>query len=147
MKNCAEYECSFLRAHELTIHSKSLQQVIFIFSIYQISEKQFSRDLIGFLKSEYPWLFCVCVCVCVGGGGGVGGGPREIRGRERYGRREKKGREAGSLRRQESGEKFKKAINDPQLILGMEWHSVTELLHVAAFTFWNRILNISLQFM
>ena len=41
MKDCAEYECSFLTARELTIHSKSLQQAIFIFSIYQISEKQF----------------------------------------------------------------------------------------------------------
>ena len=33
-----------------------------------------------------------------GGGQGGGGGARENRGREGYGRREKKGREAGSLR-------------------------------------------------
>ena len=59
MKDCAEYECSFLRAHELTIHSKSLQQAIFIFSIYQISEKQFWRVLIGSCNSEYPWLCTV----------------------------------------------------------------------------------------
>ena len=59
MKDCAEYECSFLRSRELTIHSKSLQQAIFIFSIYQISEKQFWRVLIGSCNSEYPWLCTV----------------------------------------------------------------------------------------
>ena len=51
-------------------------------------------------------------CSQVGGGGGGGGrraGARENRGREGYGRREKKGQEAGSLRWREAGEKFKKA--------------------------------------
>ena len=33
--------------------------VIFIFSIYQISGKQFSRVLIGSRNSEYPWIFTV----------------------------------------------------------------------------------------
>ena len=42
-------------------------------------------------------------------GGGQGTGARENRRREGYGRREKKGREAGSLRWREAGEKFKKA--------------------------------------
>ena len=63
------------------IHSKSLEQVIFIFSIYQTREKQFSRVLIGFLRSENPWQFS------------GGEGTLEIRGREGYGRREKKGRD------------------------------------------------------
>ena len=38
-----------------------------------------------------------------------GAGARENRGREGYGRRKAKGREAGSLRWREAGEKFKKA--------------------------------------
>ena len=41
--------------------------------------------------------------------GDRGAGARENRRREGYGRREKKGREAGSLRWREAGEKFKKA--------------------------------------
>ena len=44
-----------------------------------------------------------------GGGGGQGAGARENRGREGYGRREKKGWEAGSLRWREAGEKLKKS--------------------------------------
>ena len=32
---------------------------LFLFSIYQISEQQFSRVLIGSRNSEYPWLFTV----------------------------------------------------------------------------------------
>ena len=39
-------------------------------------------------------------------GSGGGGGARENRGREGYGRRERKGREAGVLRGQEAGEKY-----------------------------------------
>ena len=41
--------------------------------------------------------------------GDRGAGARENRGRKGYGRREKKGPEAGSLRWREAGEKFKKA--------------------------------------
>ena len=43
----------------------------------------------------------------VGGGGDRGAGARENRGREGYGRREKKEREAGVLRGREAGEQYK----------------------------------------
>ena len=46
-----------------------------------------------------------------------GAGARENRGREGYGRREKKGRKAGSLRWREAGEKFKKASFRYMLLL------------------------------
>ena len=44
--------------------------------------------------------------------GDRGAGARENREREGYGRREKKGQEAGSLRWREAGEKFKKAAKE-----------------------------------
>ena len=45
-----------------------------------------------------------------GGGGNRGAGARENRGREGYGRWERKGREAGVLRGREAGEKCKTVI-------------------------------------
>ena len=53
------------------------------------------------------------------GGGGGGGGDR---GREGYGRREKKGREAGSLRWREAGEKFKKAVKETNPTTFLDFH-------------------------
>ena len=52
-----------------------------------------------------------------GGGGGGGAGARENRGLEGYGRWEKKGREAGSLRWGKAGQKFKKASFQYLLLL------------------------------
>ena len=52
----------------------------------------------------------------IGSGGGQGGA-RENWGREGYGRREKKGREARSLRWREAGEKLKKASFSYLLLL------------------------------
>ena len=46
----------------------------------------------------------------------------ENRGREGYGIREKKGREAGSLRRREAGEKFKKAVKETNLTTFLDFH-------------------------
>ena len=49
-------------------------------------------------------------------------GAREIRGREGYGRREKKGREAGSLRWLEAGEKFQKAVKETNPTTFLDFH-------------------------
>ena len=61
-----------------------------------------------------------------GGGGGGGGdraaGGRENRGREGYGRREEKGREVGSLRWREAGEKFKKAVKETNPTTFLDFH-------------------------
>ena len=43
-------------------------------------------------------------------------------GREGYGRREKKGREAGSLRWREEGEKFKKAVKETNPTTFLDFH-------------------------
>ena len=48
-------------------------------------------------------------------------GARENRG-EGYGRREKKGREAGSLRWGEAGEKFKKAVKEMNSTTFLDFH-------------------------
>ena len=49
-------------------------------------------------------------------------GARENRGLEGYGRREKKGREAGSLRWREAGEKFKKAVKETNPTTFLDFH-------------------------
>ena len=41
---------------------------------------------------------------------------------EGYGRREKKGREGGSLRWREAGEKFKKAVKETNPITFLDFH-------------------------
>ena len=55
-------------------------------------------------------------------GGDRGAGARENRRREGYGRREKKGREAGSLRWREAGEKFKKAVKETNPTTFLDFH-------------------------
>ena len=44
------------------------------------------------------------------------------RGREGYGRREKKGREEGSLQWREAGEKFKKAVKETNPTTFLDFH-------------------------
>ena len=48
--------------------------------------------------------------LCVGGGGGQEAGARENRGRERYGRWERKGQEAGAQRWWDAGVKCKTVL-------------------------------------
>ena len=51
--------------------------------------------------------FCLLYMWGGGGGGDRGAGARENRGREGYGRRERKGWEVGVLRGREAGEQYK----------------------------------------
>ena len=56
------------------------------------------------------------------GTGGRENRGRENRGREGYGRLEEKGREAGSLRWREAGEKFKKAVKETNPTTFLDFH-------------------------
>ena len=55
-------------------------------------------------------------------GGGQEAGARENREREGYRRQEKKGREEGSLRWREAGEKFKKAVKETNPTTFRDFH-------------------------